>query len=230
MPGPATSARHRAVTVAAIVANIVIMVVCLNWAMLTSAHRMDAARRLVDHTRDVRIAIRSCAFSLVDAEASQRSYVLSRDSRYLDSYEGARRAFYRDLDRLSVMIADNPAQRSNVAELRRAMDLKFEFMDGINEGVRDGKPDGHAYDLARGHALLVRARSIVDRMDRAEVRLLDLRDDVTDRASVRLRVGLAANLGNNVVLFGFLLYGAWREWLDRRPGAGRPTTQPYPSW
>jgi two-component sensor histidine kinase/CHASE3 domain sensor protein len=85
----------------------------------------------VDHTHKVISTVEELQSSLSDAESSQRGYLLSLDRQYLVPYaEGTERS-RRQLERLDLLTADNPAQQDKVKALRTLTHAKLDRMAEI---------------------------------------------------------------------------------------------------
>lgn len=178
---------------------VAVLVFALNGTMFVAAHRLDPARELVEHTRRVQDARKNVLLGLLDAESMQRAYMLTGNPDYLASYERARVATVVSLVRLQALTVDNPRQQAYAVELARLLGRKFDFMDSLT--AERAKGPKARYDLARGHALLVRARDLLGRMDVEEARLGALRDDALGRWIRLIQYGILAVLVQQVTLF-----------------------------
>lgn len=76
------------------------------------------ATRFVIHTHEVIGSLGRIQFQLYRAESEQRGYLISGDPLYVDGFRESASAMSVELDRLAAKVADNPSQRTRVAELR----------------------------------------------------------------------------------------------------------------
>jgi CHASE3 domain sensor protein len=198
-PGPGRPKIRDALRLALIGFAVAVLVFALNGTMFVAAHRLDPARALVEHTRRVRDVRKNVLLGLLDAESYQRAYMLTGDAGYLAGYERGRAATVGSLGLLRTLTVDNPRQQAYAVELGRVLGRKFAFMEELT--AERAKGPKARYDLARGHALLVRAREILDRMDTEEVRLGAIRADALDRWIRLIQYGILAVLVQQVTLF-----------------------------
>jgi signal transduction histidine kinase len=72
----------------------------------------------VTHTYRVKLKIEQCFGFVLEAESSQRGYLLSKNSSYLKNITHAETSLVTSLTQLDALIADNPAQVKNGMHLR----------------------------------------------------------------------------------------------------------------
>ena len=73
--------------------------------------------RMVDHTREVQVAIQDLLVSLNDAETGRRGFVLTGDANYLAAVNENAAKSSAMVQRLADLTRDNPVQRRNVQTL-----------------------------------------------------------------------------------------------------------------
>ena len=101
---------------------------------------------------------------LLDAETSQRGFLLTGSEEYLVPWERTRREFNPHMQKLGQIVPENPAQGGRVAELQSVAAAKMEELEATiqlrrKQGMQATLP---AVDFAAGLALMDRARAIVD--------------------------------------------------------------------
>ncbi len=171
---------------------------------LTALYRSQLDR--IRHTEEVGGALARAFNSIQDAELGQRGYLLTRDQTYIDLVEEVRGQFYRELDSLVVLTADNAAQQTSLEGLRDLGDHHFEANLNSLARAKAGEPV-HSLNA------LFAIRDMVHLMQRREEILLRQRIDSAGATSVWLL--LAATLPIALV--------AWVLWLwlrDRQAGLG----------
>lgn len=67
----------------------------------------------VDHTREVKSELENTFASLINVESNLRGYFLSKDSSFLLAYSAFKREINARLNRVDVLVKDNPSQISN---------------------------------------------------------------------------------------------------------------------
>ncbi|BDU17376.1 sensor histidine kinase [Lysobacter auxotrophicus] len=132
---------------------VLIMVAPFLLLQRLSQQNLDAADA-VSHTHEVEAAVASVALSVRDAESAAMGIALGLDrplsrQRYAES----KAAIGPNLDRLTVLTADNPEQQVLIGRLRELVDNRMDVMDDLmREGGRG--------DIARSTQILA---PLVDR-------------------------------------------------------------------
>jgi CHASE3 domain sensor protein len=219
----AKATRRTVAKFAVVLLNVAIVVICLNGVMFISATRLDRNRAWVDHTRAVQVAIRQTLIALLDAESSQRAFLITGDEKYYRGYADARAAMSRAILDLKRLTADNPTQQVRVGQLRTILRAKVAFLWEMIERRRSHGPDFDADDLDRGHRLLSRARELIDVMDREEQGLYRARDERLSQTVHRLKAGLIVILGKDCIILGVLATASYRAYRLRRAYGRRAT-------
>jgi PAS domain S-box-containing protein len=160
----------------------------LAWALATfhSFRTSAQSSEWVSHTYQVREAINHVLASLVDAEASQRQFVLTGHKEYLDSFSASIAAIETDLDRVAALTRDNAVQEQALLRLRSLTAARLaqmrETLSLYNE-----RGQGAALALIandRGKATMDKVRAEVAAMLGEEQRLLEARR-AAEQASVQ---------------------------------------------
>jgi signal transduction histidine kinase/CHASE3 domain sensor protein len=171
------------------------------------------SRASVDHTHRVIESIHELRAIALDAESSQRGYIITGQSEYLRSYEATRRqiaAAFADLSRLT---ARNVLQQARIerlgamlqgrlAQLARGVDLRT---SGDLEAARREISGG------TGRQFMQEVHGLIDAMSAEEERLLAERIAAADRARHLVNAATAVGTGFALALFalgGFLLAAA----------------------
>jgi methyl-accepting chemotaxis protein len=168
----------------AITAIALVVVAIVGYRSIT---RLIATATWVRHTEEVRTEIAKLIAEVVDAETGQRGYVISEDARFLEPYKAAIDAIdasYKELVRLT---KDNPVQQQNLRELEAPLTEKTERLRANVALVAAGRaPEAVAATKSgEGREAMVQIRTILDRMDKAELDLLAIRDaDAKDSARI----------------------------------------------
>jgi CHASE3 domain sensor protein len=190
--------------------------VLLNGVMFISTTRLDRNRAWVDHSRAVQIAIRQVLAALLDAESNHRAYLLTGGPQFLHGYVEAHDGLFRQIAELRRLTADNPSQQVRVDQFRAVMWAKVAFLEELIEKRRQSGPTFDADDLDRGHKLLLRARDLIDAMDREELGLYQARDERLSQTIHRLYAGLFAILGKDSIILAVLATASYRAYRLRR--------------
>jgi signal transduction histidine kinase/CheY-like chemotaxis protein/HPt (histidine-containing phosphotransfer) domain-containing protein len=166
------------------------------WSIIQA--RDDAHR--VTHTHEVLDSLGRVLSLTVDAETSQRGYLLTQDSTYLEPYRLAARSSLLELDQLRRLVADNPVQARRAATLATLSTRRISLVDQVVD-LRMSQGFEAARNLVargEGRRLQQEIRGLVAQMRADEERLLGEREQQSERsarlalASIALGVLLSA--------------------------------------
>jgi PAS domain S-box-containing protein len=138
----------------------------------TSAARYVALKHALDDshevasTREILRELDGLLSTLKDAETGQRGFIITGDPRYLDPFRKAGRSLERELARLGELVADDPAQRVRLEQLRKATDQQTaELQTTIELREQEGfEAAKAAVEQDRDRALMAQAGNVVDDM------------------------------------------------------------------
>jgi PAS domain S-box-containing protein len=139
----------------------------------------DSNQEWVEHTQRVLLELRTVESLLTDAETGQRGFLYTGEARYLEPYNHALTEVNTHMDKLAVLVADNPQQSPRMPELRAISKRKMDELAYTIELYRAGKKDE-----ARAFVL-----SDVGRIDMGKIRSLmaGMSDDERALESTRLQ-------------------------------------------
>jgi signal transduction histidine kinase len=131
----------------------VVILLVNGWSLLRNLDSLKAANALQAQTAQVTEELQHLNLVVADAETGLRGYFLSRSNAYLGPMRGASDVVEREFTRLKALLADNPSQLKNLAQLRTLVDRKLGNMQQLLEVYRDRGLDGvvaQAEDPASG--------------------------------------------------------------------------------
>ena len=202
--------KHAELQIRAGFAFLLIACALATFATIGSA-RADA---WVAHTLHVRQTLIQLYSDVRDAESGQRGFLLTQDSHYLEPYTRARAEVAATESLLSSLIADNPAQRALLDQLRPLIGRKLDELQQTLQLAMQGKHEA-AIGLVRtnvGHQWMEDIQALTQQMDRNESALLDHRLAIARRTRVLL---LAATFFS-ALLACLLAYRVHREGTARQ--------------
>ena len=85
--------------------------------LLLQAQAQANAASSVTHTRDVLQRVAGARFAIVEAESSERGFLLSGEARHVQRYEAARAQSHLQLEELATLTGDNAKQAAVLAHL-----------------------------------------------------------------------------------------------------------------
>jgi signal transduction histidine kinase/CheY-like chemotaxis protein len=168
---------------------------------------------LVRHTLEVETKISEIRASLQATEIGQRSFVLTGEEAFLESFRRGRERLGGDLDELAQLVSDNPKQLLAVAGVRPLIEQRLAGADQAIELHRRGDFE-HAKDQVLDKDALRLAQSInvtLQQMLAEEERLLRLRTEQTSRTSTAAAIVLGLGLLGLMAALGAWIVGARRS-------------------
>ena len=151
---------------------------------------------LVRHTLEVETKISEIRASLQATEIGQRSFVLTGEEAFLESFRRGRERLGGDLDELAQLVSDNPKQLLAVAGVRPLIEQRLAGADQAIKLHRRGDFE-HAKDQVLDKDALRLAQSInvtLQQMLAEEERLLRLRTEQTSRTSTAAAIVLGLSV------------------------------------
>ncbi len=198
----------------------VIILIFSGWLSYYNIRRLWENGGRVTRTHELINDLEQTVKTLVDAETSQRGYIITGDKNYLDPYISALRTSKDNFDQLEKLTADNPAQQALLAKLRKTVEARLAaFRDGIAARDAEGFEGGQRVVLTgTGKREMDNIRAQVAEMQQVEEVLLKMRQDES-RHSYQTTIGthLATTL-LGLVLVGSAYFLATRELRTRRAG------------
>jgi signal transduction histidine kinase len=82
----------------------------------------------VNHTQEVKLALKDIITELAEAESSQRGYIISGDSTFFNDHEMSVAIIDKYLNKVVALTDDNPVQQQNVITLRNSINKRLNYM------------------------------------------------------------------------------------------------------
>ncbi|HET6971077.1 MAG TPA: CHASE3 domain-containing protein [Phenylobacterium sp.] len=193
----------------ALLAGFVALAAVVLATVWVSEREADASG-LVRHTLLAENQLNEVRASLLEAEASQRGYLLSGREDFLVPYEHASNALPGEIRELTRLTADNPQQVANLQRLRAAIEDRRRLLSENLELRRSGQPLP-AERLERGRRLMDASATIVSEMRAEEERLLAQRSARLAGQRTALRMALVVSALVVVALGAFAFADARRR-------------------
>ncbi|HWK07729.1 MAG TPA: response regulator [Puia sp.] len=140
-------------------------------ASYSSISNLLDSSALVDHTDSVIIELQREQAVLRNAESSQRGYLLTGDTTYLQPLIEARGRTLRLADSIRLMTADNPVQQHNCDTLRKTIIATIANL----QDVADQKKTANIFSLIEqqhGREYMARVRQVLSNMQEEEHKLM----------------------------------------------------------
>jgi signal transduction histidine kinase/CheY-like chemotaxis protein/CHASE3 domain sensor protein len=133
-------------------------------ALLTSAE-------WVNHTNEVIIEMDRLSSTLTDAETSQRGYLLTGDSEFLDTFNDFKMQAMNSYEQVKTLTTDNVTQQKSVEDLSTLMNERFNYLQLSIDRKRKGETI-ITDDLRTGETIMDKIRALVGVMEDREQALL----------------------------------------------------------
>ncbi len=165
----------------AIYLGILLVVFGNTWILTTNFQRVSEQQRWVKHTGEVIATLENAYSSLVDAESSQRGYLMTRRPEFLAVFKRSMLQHEEQLTLLKGLMADNPVQSANLVGFTGAAQRRRQLLEANLDLYRDGVFKD-ASPLLEGRDLMEMARNSVGRMRIEEEQLLEERSRGVEQA------------------------------------------------
>lgn len=116
----------------------VVLLVVNGVFLMRNLDDLRAANALQAQTAQVSDELQYLNLLVTDAESSLRGYFLSGDEVYLGPLRGAPQQIDKQFQALGVLLADNPSQAKNLAQLRQLVHKKMGLLHQSLEVFREG--------------------------------------------------------------------------------------------
>lgn len=140
--------------------------------------QMVAAQAYVDHTNEVLNSSKSSLISLLNAETGVRGYFIAKEKAFLEPYLLAVKNLNPSLDRLTLLVSDNPTQAERAKQLNQIAGYRMKMLEQSIRRVDVGDISTNRVTLARmlnNKQSMDRFRGIIGSFEAEENRLLDER-------------------------------------------------------
>ena len=132
---------------------------------------------MVAHTHEVRGHITRMLAELIDAETSERGYVITGSERFVEPYRTALGNLELNYQELRRLTADNPSQQRRLDKVRPLVDRRRAELQEVMDARKSGGLEAGIARVAsaRGQELTEALRQLIAEMDGEELALLELR-------------------------------------------------------
>jgi len=141
---------------------------------LRTTQSLAANDELVSHTHEVQTQLSKLLAALIEAETSERGFVITGADRFLEPYRAALASLDATHGALRRLTADSPSQQRRLDELRPLLDQRRGELYSVIEARRTGGLDAGVARVAnaRGAELTAAIRQLIGEMEGEERTLL----------------------------------------------------------
>jgi len=185
---------------------MVLVAVSIASVLLVNKAREDSG--WVIHTVEVENQTNALLLEIQRAESAGRGYLLTSGPEFLSDHEQAVQGVLPDLDKLSHLTTDNPAQIENVKRLRAAVEVRLDQFAREIQSVKNGQSQ-KATDLVREAAAsnaTSAIRNVTGAMRIEEERLFALRTANADHSQLLASTVTITGSGLVIALAGISIF------------------------
>ena len=130
---------------------------------------------LVEHTQEVKNQILKVQMNLVEAENSQRGFLLTEDTVLLQPVTQTQKIIFKEIDSLKQLTKDNIEQQQIVKKLKETVSLRYQILYATIEGKSGSKLNEFLRNKENGNRIMQQFRHLSEQMYDVESRLLKKR-------------------------------------------------------
>jgi two-component system, LuxR family, sensor kinase FixL len=168
-----------------LIATALALAVLAAVALSLNLLRLKEGFSWVQHTNEVLLEISAVERTLLEAESSERGYLLADEASYLATYNRSQTEIPQLLVALRELISDNPVQTRRLDELRADVEARLdEFKQAIELGPARLTEALAILETARSRRLTPRIEEKLSELRQTEFSLLEGRQQDTNRSAV----------------------------------------------
>ena len=158
-------------------------------------------QRRIDHTDRITAQLNELERLVVDQETGLRGYQLTRDPTTLVPYQDAEGALHQTLDRLLLLVREDPDQLRRLRQIRDSHELWIGFAGKALDNLRAGKLFGDTGLDLTGAQLMAALRTQLGAMTKVEMKRRDQEVQSTNsQVRTLMTVLIASSIGVGIVL------------------------------
>jgi CHASE3 domain sensor protein len=164
-PAPEAGGRVPLHVIAIIVVSIALLVINASLLIINTAATMDSNAHYARST-EIKRALITFQSVITGLESSQRGYLLTGQTGYLEPYHVAMRSWRKQIDRLRELTVDDPNRLADITSLEALTTAAVNRLEQTIRSSPQPGPHGNA-DVAgtdRATQTMDRVRGVVDRM------------------------------------------------------------------
>ena len=206
-----------------IVAGFVFTAVALGvmgWLSYRATQDFITAQKWVLHSQDVVSQLQAMLATIVETETDQRSYLLTRDSKFLENRAKAAAKIPGQLEQLKELTSDNPAQQDALNQIGAQTQTAISLgNDRIAIFQKSGLPEAlAAVPIEKAEACMAHVQWSAAQMYWTEEALLDQRRSKAQKIENQIEFAVISGSASAVVVGGLAVFFSRRD-LKRRAQA-----------
>jgi signal transduction histidine kinase len=195
----------------AIAACALLILLSIGMLSYRSTVRDEEDRGWVTHTHLVIERLQAVLIDIIQAETSQRGYMLTGQEKYFEPYQGSIDQVDRDIEEVRRLTSDNPRQQKAVSGLKPLVEARLALLVERMEIRKRSGLIGGAEAAANGNTeeLMNEIRDRISQMRSTEGRLLEIRLEAAADGTQKMKAVIV--LGNALAILilsvaGFVIH------------------------
>jgi PAS domain S-box-containing protein len=190
---------------------VVLLLVVISAVTYDNTHSLLNDAKGVVQSHEVRSLTAGVMQSIVDAEASQRGFLITGGEDFLEPYHAALDRWEPRIDRLAEQTVDNSLQQGRILRLRKLVADRVAILQEGIEIRRRSEAEARAFVAeGRGRRAMAAVRALISEIESSEEVLLEQRKE---RMAREYRYAVTSGLGMS--LAGLVLVGGIVQVLNR---------------
>jgi PAS domain S-box-containing protein len=178
-----------------------ILLLLLALVLAWQIQRTLREQRRIDHTDRITAQLNELERLVVDQETGLRGYQLTHDANALEPYQNAEGALHGTLDRLLLLVREDPDQLGRLRQIRDSHQLWMGFAGKALDNLRAGKIFGDTGLDLNGAQLMAALRTQIGAMTQIEVKRRDQEVQSTNsQVRTLMTFLLVSSIGVGIVL------------------------------
>src|SRR4051794_36261756 len=132
---------------------------------------------MVEHTHVVKNQIQTVQINLIEAENSQRAYLLTKKELYLQPLKQTQKEILSEIGTLKKLTDDNPSQQGIIKKLRETVSKRYQILYATIKNYSDGDTTEFLSSADSGRLVMQEFMAIAKSMDEEENKLLIARKE-----------------------------------------------------
>jgi len=166
-----------------IFATVAVLLLSLSYILYQQIQSLMLTQERVDESNMVKLKLQETLLSLKDAETAQRGFLLTKDSLFLQPYEGAHQRASSLISDIRRHTAATAEQQRDINALETMVNLRFNTFNLVigyydDPSINSDTRKGH---LLHGKSAMDSIRTTIDRIERREDQLVAEGSRMRDR-------------------------------------------------
>lgn len=189
-------------------AIVVICVLSFFYLLISGEKEINSYSAQIFQTQQTIIVSEKVNSLLERMLSSQRGYLITKEKKFLDEYEGAKSSFSQNIAKLSKLTGDNPAQASRLDELRQFF-VQFSSQLESRSAQISGSAEQTTIDNTNTDGLKSDISRISSDFLSEEFNILNKRVTILEEAKSRFYLTLLLAAASTLLIIGINAY-LWR--------------------